>query len=184
MILAAIIACEVGFWVLLLGGLAARYLARRPRLGGLLLTLVPGIDLLLLALVLVDLLGGGTASWEHGIAAIYLGLSIAYGRRMVAWADVRFAHRFDGGPAPVKPAGAAYTRKCWADVLRTTLLVLIAGGVLGGLILLVNDPSRTEALAGFFRILGIILAIDVFWAIGYTVWPKPEPARPLLTQGA
>lgn len=58
------------------------------------------IGVVLLALVAVDLLGGGTASWQQGLAAIYIGISVAYGKRMAAWADVRFAHRFAGGPSP------------------------------------------------------------------------------------
>lgn len=175
MILAAIIACEIGFWVILLGGLAARYIARKPRLGAILLLLVPVIDLLLLCFVAIDLLGGATASWEHGVAAIYLGLSIAFGRRMVAWADVRFAHRFDGGPAPEKPTGRQYTVLCWQNVGRTLIMVAIAAAVLGGLILLVADASRTAALTDFFRILGIIFAVDFLWALSYTIWPKPDP---------
>ena len=172
MILAAIVLCEVGFWVVLLAGLAVRYLARRPRLGAVLLTLVPAIDLVLLALVAADLLQGGTASWQHGAAAIYIGLSVAFGRQMIAWADVRFAHRFAGGAAPKKLAGREYTAKCWQDVLRTLLMVIIAAAILGTLILVANDPAQTEALSGFFRVLGTIFAIDLIWAVSYTAWPR------------
>ncbi|MBK0421066.1 hypothetical protein JD292_03090 [Leucobacter sp. CSA2] len=174
MILAAIVACEVAFWIVLVGGLSARYLARKPRLGAALLLLVPVIDVALLSLVAIDLLRGATASWEHGLAAIYLGLSVAYGRRMVAWADVRFAHRFSGGPAPEQLTGRRYTVACWQNVGRTVIMVVIAAAVLGGLILLVSDPTRTAALSDFFRVLGIIFAIDFLWAVGYTIWPKPD----------
>ncbi|WOF22572.1 hypothetical protein N8K70_14410 [Microbacterium betulae] len=181
MILAAIVVCEVAFWVAILGGLAARYLLRRPHLGAALLILAPVIDLVLLALVAIDLLGGGTASWQHGLAAIYIGISVAYGKRMVAWADVRFAHRFARGPAPERLTGARYTAKCWRDVLLTGLAVVIAAAILGAIILLVNDAERTSALSGYFGILGIIFAIDVVWALSYTFWPK----RPVdATQGA
>lgn len=178
MILAAIVACEIGFWVALLAGLSARYLLRRPRLGAALLISAPVIDAVLLVLVAVDLFRGGTASWQHGLAAIYIGVSIAYGRRMVVWADLRFAHRFAGGAKPEPLAGIAYALKCWRDMLLTLLAVAIAGAVLGGLILLVNDPARTAALSGFFRILGIIVAIDFLWALSYTIWPKKLAARP------
>ena len=179
MILAAIVVCEVLFWVAILGGLAARYLLRRARLGAALLILAPVIDAVLLALVAADLLGGATASWQHGLAAIYVGISVAYGKRMVAWADVRFAHRFAGGPAPERLTGMRYTLKCWRDVLLTTLAVGIAAAILGSIILLVNDAERTAALSGYFGILGIILAIDLVWALSYTVWPKrsAEPAQ-------
>lgn len=33
MLIGIIVACEVGFWVILLAGLVARYLLRLPRLG-------------------------------------------------------------------------------------------------------------------------------------------------------
>lgn len=172
MILAAIVVCEVAFWVAILGGLASRYLLRRPRLGAGLLILAPVIDVVLLALVAVDLLGGGTASWQHGLAAIYIGVSVAYGTRMVQWADVRFAHRFAGGPAPERLVGTRYTITCWRDVLRTGLAVVIAAAILGTIIALVDDGQRTSALSGCFGILGIIFAVDVLWALSYTIWPR------------
>ena len=50
--------------------------------------------------------GGGSANWSHGLAATYLGVSVAFGPRMVPWADQRFAHRFAGGPPAVAPAAA------------------------------------------------------------------------------
>ncbi|MFD3446371.1 hypothetical protein ACFDTO_17390 [Microbacteriaceae bacterium 4G12] len=172
MILTAIVACEVTFWVFLVGGLTARYLLHRPRLGALLLIGAPVVDVLLLALVAVDLLGGGQASVHHGIAALYIGVSVAYGHRMIAWADVRFQHRFNGGPAPKAPTGWAYTAKCWKDVARTALAAVIAAGILAALIALVNSPARTQDLTGFFPILGLVVAIEIVWAASYTVWPK------------
>jgi hypothetical protein len=179
MVLTAIVACEVAFWVVILAGLAARYLLRRPRLGAALLILAPVIDVVLLVLVAVDLLGGSTASWQHGVAAIYIGISVAYGRRMVVWADVRFTHRFAGGPAPVRLTGARYTSACWRDVLLTGVAVVVAGAILGSMILVVDDAQRTAALSGCFGILGIIFAVDVVWALSYTIWPrKPAPASP------
>lgn len=175
MILALIVACEVSFWVAILAGLAVRYVLRRPKLGAALLIAAPVIDLVLLVLVAVDLLRGGTASWEHGVAAIYIGFSVAFGHQIIAWADARFAHRFAGAPRPAPLTGRAYTVKCWKDVGRTVLMSVIAGGISGGLILLVGDPERTGELAINFRVLGIILAIDLIWAISYTIWPK-KPA--------
>lgn len=176
MVLAAIVVCEVAFWVAILAGLAARYLLQRPRLGAALLVLAPVIDLLLLTLVAVDLLGGGTASWQHSLAAIYIGVSVAYGKRMVAWADAHFKYRFAGGSAPEKLTGTDYTVKCWRDVLLTGLAVTIAAAILGAIILLVNDSERTSALSGNFGILGIVLAIEFIWALSYTIWPKKPAA--------
>lgn len=176
MILIAIVACEVAFWVAILAGLAARYLLRRPRLGAALLVLAPVIDAVLLALVAIDLLGGATASWQHGLAAIYIGISVAYGARMVAWVDVRFQHRFAGGPPPQRLTGSRYTAKCWWDVLRTSVAAAIAAGILGAIIVLVGDAERTAALTGYFRILGVMVTIDVIWALSYTIWPKKPAA--------
>jgi hypothetical protein len=175
-VLGLIIACEVAFWVAVLGGLAARYVANRPRLGLVLLFAAPAVDVVLLLLVAVDLLGGGTASWHHGLASLYVGISVAYGHRMIAWADAKFATRFRGAAPRPKLAGAAYTVACWKDAARTLLAVAISGAILGGLILIVGAPARTEELRGFFPLLGVILGIDVLWAVSYTVWPKKAAA--------
>ena len=174
-ILVAIIACEIGFWLANIGGLVARYVLRRPRLGAALLLAAPVIDLILLVLVGVDLLSGGTASWHHGLAALYIGISVAYGHRMVAWADAKFAEWFRGAkPRPAR-YGWDYARSCWRDVPRTLVAVAIAAAVLGGLILLVGAPDRTSELMRFFPILGVILAADTLGALSYTVWPKRAP---------
>ena len=55
MIAVAIVVCEIAFWVLLLGGLTARYPLRRPRLGAILLVAVPLVDAVLLALSLIHI---------------------------------------------------------------------------------------------------------------------------------
>lgn len=178
MILAAVVACEIAFWVVILGGLTARYLLRRPRLGVVLLAAAPVIDVALLVLATSDLLNGATASWQHGLAAIYVGVSVAYGRRMVIWTDTRYKYRFAGGEAPERLVGARYTAKCWRDAILTTLAVGIAGAILGVTIWIVDDSSRTEALSGFFNILGVLVVIDVVWALSYTIWPK-RPKQPL-----
>ncbi|WP_119698352.1 hypothetical protein [Microbacterium halotolerans] len=177
MILIAIIACEIGFWVAILAGLTARYLAGRPKLGAALLIAAPVIDLLLLGLVAIDLVGGSDASWHHGLAAVYIGVSVAYGHRMIAWADAKFATRFRGAAPRPKLTGTAYTIACWKDVVRTMLAAGIAGAILLGLIYVVAAPARTAELQGFFPLLGLIVGIDLLWAISYTVWPKKTPAQ-------
>lgn len=176
MILVAILVCEVGFWVAILAGLSARYVLNRPKLGGLLLVVAPIIDAVLLVLVTVDLLRGGTASWHHGLAGLYIGISIVYGHRMIAWMDARFAARFRGAPRPTPLSGVAYAVACWKDVARTLLAAAITTAILGGLVLVVADPARTTALLGIFPVLGIVFVIDVLWAISYSLWPKR--ARP------
>lgn len=177
LVLAVIVACEVGFWVLIVAGLVTRYVLGRRRLGLVLLALTPVVDLVLLAATVVDLRHGATATGAHALAAVYLGFSLAYGHAMIRWADVRFAHRFAGGPAPVKLYGAAYARRCWADVLRTGLGAAVAGGLMLLLATMVDDPSRTEVLTDLQPVLGIVVAAEVLWAVSYTLWPRREPAR-------
>ncbi|MGO2658233.1 hypothetical protein [Mycetocola reblochoni] len=176
MILAIIIACEIGFWVAIAAGLATRYLLRRPRVGAVLLAMAPVIDLVLLTATAVDLSRGATASWHHGLAAIYLGFSIAYGHRMIAWADVRFAHRFASGPPPVRLTGRRHTLACWADVARSGLACAIAAAVVGALVLWVAAPERTAALESVFPLLGVVMTVELITAISYTLWPRPPAA--------
>ena len=175
MLVVVIVACEVMFWVFLVAGLSARYLLRRPRLGAVLLALSPAADLVLLGATALDLRGGATATFAHGLAAIYLGFSIAYGHALVRWADVRFAHRFAGGEAPRKKYGAEYARACWIDVARSALAVATTASVLGLLWLIAGDSARTQALLDAGRIALVILGIDAVWAISYTLWPRRQP---------
>lgn len=177
MILTVIVACEIGFWVLVLLGLIARYPLRRPRLGLVLLALTPVVDLVLLAATAIDLSRGATATIFHGLAAVYLGFSVAYGHKMISWADSRFAHRFADGPAPAKRYGRAYAVESWRDALRTGIAVAIAAGVLWALISVSGDAERSEALNGMFGILGIVMAAELIWAISYSLWPKKAPAK-------
>lgn len=175
MILAVILFCEIAFWVAILVGLVLRYVARQPRAGLIVLALVPVIDLVLLVATAVDLRSGATATAVHSLAALYLGFSLAYGHRMIAWADRHFAHRFANGPKPEKLHGTAYTRANWADVGRTLIAVAIACALTWLLIAWVGHPERTVALESTYRWSGLILAIDTLWAMSYTIWPrKPE----------
>jgi hypothetical protein len=188
MIVAVIVACEVLFWVFIVAGLVARYVLRRQRLGGVLLAAAPLVDLILLTASVIDLRAGGTATMAHALAAIYIGGSVAFGHSMIRWADVRFAHRFAGGPAPTpKPkygrAHAAYERKAFA---RHVLAWAIGCGLLGAAILLIGDVSRTEALFNTARLWTLVLAIDGAISLSYTFSPKkpkpddvpsPEPQR-------
>lgn len=177
MILAIIITCEVGFWVLILFGLVARYPLKMHDLGLVLLALTPVVDIVLLAATAVDLSRGSTATIFHGLAAIYLGFSVAYGHKMIKWADSHFAYRFAAGPTPRKRYGADYMSECWRDAARTLLAAAIAAGVLWGLIVISGDPAHSSALEGMFRILGLIVAVELIWATGYTIWPKKAPVK-------
>lgn len=176
--LPAIIACEIGFWVLLVLGLATRYGLRRPRAASVLLWGVPLIDLVLLVLIVTDLRHGATADWSHGLGALYLGTSVVFGPAMIRWLDAKFARRFTSTPRPVAPGryGWDKARLEWAEFAKAVLAGAISAAVLAGCIAAVEDPSRTAELTAWFPRIGLVLGIWAITPISYTLWPKHPPA--------
>jgi len=173
-VLALIIGCEVAFWVVLALGLAARYLLRARKLSTALLVCVPLVDVLLLAASVLDLRRGAEAEVTHGLAAIYIGASVAFGGQLVGWADEHFAHRFAGGPSPARPPAAgrehaAHERRQW---LRHLLAYVLAVAVMGVFTLLVGDYTRTAPMWGPLRIWGVVVAIDFVISFSYTLAPR------------
>ncbi|GGK93788.1 hypothetical protein Ppa06_61990 [Planomonospora parontospora subsp. parontospora] len=177
MVLAVIIACEVGFWVLLALGLAFRYLWGMRRLSAVLLLCVPLLDVVLLVTAVIDMRGGAQGSWHHGLAAAYLAYSVVFGHRTLKWADARFAHRFAGGPEPERPpaGGTARTRYEWVMWIRIAVAYGLGCAVLYGLILMVGDPSRTAALNEFMIGASKVPLIALLWPLSYTLFPKKVP---------
>lgn len=178
MLLPVIIAAEIGFWVLLAAGLTARYLLGRRRSGAILLAAVPVVDLVLLVATVIDLSRGATADFTHGLAAAYIGVSLAFGHSMVRWADQRFAHRFAGGPPPWRPpsGGRARARYEWREFAKAALAWAVSCGLLLAAIAIVGDAERTEALEGWIVRLTLVLGIWALWPITHTLWPsKPAP---------
>ena len=168
MIAAAILAGEAAFWIVLLSGLTARYVLGRPRLGAALLLGVPLVDVVLLAVTAVHLAEGAQADWTHGLAAVYLGLSVVMGPALIRRVDRRFARHFaDAPPSTGHDAAAGRDRVAeeWRLWLRWVLAALVASAVLGALILVGGDANRTRALwanGGWFAQLG---AVTVVWLI-------------------
>lgn len=107
-----IVACEIGFWVVITLGLFTRYILKKNKLGLFFLALTPVIDLILLVVTGVDLYRGA-------IAAVYIGISIAFGRSMIEWADIRFQYYvMKQGSKPVKRFGIDYAKyyfKSWGQ---------------------------------------------------------------------
>jgi hypothetical protein len=132
-----IAASEIGFWVLLGAGLLARYALRLRRTSTVLLLLVPVLDLVLIGASLVDVAGGSPPGQVHGLAAVYLGGTVAFGHSLIRWADGWAAHRFGGAPRPGRKPKygaerAAYEWREWAKVALLTgiavaVMLLIAG---------------------------------------------------------
>ncbi|HJA03385.1 MAG TPA: hypothetical protein H9800_00785 [Candidatus Microbacterium stercoravium] len=165
-----IIACEIGFWVVLVAGLGARYILRRRLLSHILLVCVPLLDLALLTLIAWDLVANGaTAQFEHGLGALYLGFSLAFGHRIITVVDGRFAHRFAGAPAPrpIPKHGRERVVHEWRSWARMVVAAVIASAVLGTIIWVVDDAARTMELAVWIARVWFVTAI---WLIGWPVW--------------
>ncbi|ARZ67850.1 hypothetical protein M1P56_27665 [Streptomyces sp. HU2014] len=187
MIVTLIIVCEVGFWVLLAGGLSLRYLARMPRTGAAVLLLEPVLELVLLIATAVDLKNGAQADWKHGLAAVYIGFSVGLGHSTIKWADQRFAHRFAGGPPPVKPPryGMARAVHEWKTAARWILAAAVAIGLLQAATWYVGDAGDTSSLRGWQTRMLFVVGINLVIALSYTLWPKqPKPGTAAAEAGA
>lgn len=167
--------------VVLCLGLLSRYVLGQKRLGMGLLYCVPLIDLILLVATAFDLHSGTVANFFHGLAAAYLGFTIAFGRGMVQWADERFAFRFADGPEPQKaPAfgeeAIRYEWQLWFRALGacliTCILILLA-------ILYVGDTDKTEALVSWLPNMAFFVLLPwlIFGPLWVRVFPKKKPEQ-------
>jgi hypothetical protein len=183
MLLILIVACEFGFWLVLAAGLLARYALRRPRLGAGLLLLTPLVDVVLLVATTLDLRRGTEASVVHGLAAIYIGVSVAFGTAMVRWADVRVAHRLGTGPAPTPPPKwghehARHERRQWA---RHAFAWAVGSSLMVLAWLLVGDPERSERLLQTAQLWTLVLVVDGIISWSYTFSPRRQPEQDSMT---
>lgn len=176
---ALILACEVGFWVVLLVALAVRYLLERQRLSRALLLCLPLVDLLLLAFTAMDLRRGSTATFAHGLAAAYVGFTLAFGGMAVRWADAHFAHRFAAGPVPAKaPSGGwqavRYDFHLWG---RCIVACIITMALVEALVQFVGSGEATQPLLAWHKhAFGCIVFWFLFgpaWSLA-TVWRRPH----------
>lgn len=172
-----IVASEIAFWVVIILGLTVRYLFKQKKLGLLLLALTPVIDLLLLIITTVDLYRGAVASTAHAIAAVYIGVSIAFGKSMIEWADERFRYYVTKeGPKPKALYGMEHAKHYFKSWFRHALAYAIGAGLLAGSIYLIDDAPRTEALAGVLKLWTVVLGIDLIIALSHFTWPKKAKA--------
>ena len=166
---ALIVACEVGFWVILILALAARYLLRKEPLSRAMLLGLPLIDLLLLVFTAIDLRRGAPATFAHGLAAAYVGFTVAFGGLAVKWADAHFAHRFAAGPVPLKAPSRGweavrYELKLWG---RCIVACLITMTLVEALVQFIGISEATEPLLEWQkRAFGCI----VLWFFLGPVW--------------
>lgn len=168
-ILLTIAICEVGFWVLVIGGLCLRYLARMRRASTITLALLPVLDIVLIAAVALDLHRGGDVEFAHRLAGIYLGWTVVFAHSTVAWLDVRFAHRFAGGPAPVKPpkTGPQAYRNEIRGFVKWLCAAAIALVITYALAYTVADSEQAAALKTVIQPLGVI---TFFWFVTGPLW--------------
>ncbi|ATP40613.1 hypothetical protein CSE16_11435 [Solibacillus sp. R5-41] len=172
-----IVACEIGFWIVILLGLITRYILKFERLGLFFLALTPVIDLILLIVTATDLYNGATATQVHAIAAIYLGVSVAFGKSMIHWADERFVYYIQKkGPKPIRKTGYAHARHSMKGSLQHVLAYIIGAAFLVAMIFFINDPARTEVFLETLKIWALVLGIDFAFSISYFIWPRPEKA--------
>lgn len=164
-----IVGCEVAFWLVLILSLAVRYLLQREALSRWLLLSLPLIDVLLLAFTALDLRRGATATFAHGLAAVYVGFTLAFGSVAIRWADAHFAHRFASGPIPAKaPSGGwSAVRFDLALWLRCIVAWIIALALIEALIAYVANDDATQPLLGWYKHgFGCV----VLWFIFGPVW--------------
>ena len=168
----AIVACEIGFWVLIALGLLARYPLGMPRLGLVLLALTPAVDVALLVFTVVDLRSGGQPGLAHGLAALYLGFSVMFGKRAIAWAD-RMYRRKVRGEDVAEPDAGSKLHKEWVDFGRAIVAAGIAAAVLELCVVIAGGGPEALALRDWYPRLGLVLAI----------WFVTGPVGVLLTPG-
>lgn len=176
-----ILGCEIGFWVFVLLGLFTRYVLKQKRLGLFFLICTPLIDIVLIIATIIDIKNGAQANFFHGIAAIYIGMTVMYGHGMIQWADQRFAYRFAGGPIPEIAAkyGIDHARRERKGWFKHLCAWAIGNGILYGMILYIGQSEQTQALATLSKIWTTVLIVDFLISFSYTVWKKeqPEPKR-------
>jgi hypothetical protein len=164
-----IVGCEIAFWLVLLLSLVFRYLLRKQMLSKWLLWSLPLIDLLLLGFTALDLRSGTTATFAHGLAAAYLGFTVAFGSTVIKWADERFAHRYAAGPKPklLPTTGWEVVRfdlKLW---LRCIVACIIALALLELIIAFVANDTATQPLLIWYKhAFGCVF----FWFIFGPTW--------------
>lgn len=170
-----IIACEIGFWLFVIGGLTARYVWKKKNWSTFLLICTPIVDVFLLIFTIVDLKNGAVATTVHGIAAIYIGVSIGFGPQMIRWADGYFNYWFGNGEKPVKVKyGKAYAKRERQGWYRHLLSWIIGGGILLGMILYIGDISKTERLLNILYLWSFVVLVDFIISFSYSLFPRRQ----------
>jgi hypothetical protein len=159
----AIGACEIGFWCLVVAGVLVR--RRWRRAGAALMLAAPLTDLVLLTLVAISLRAGRSADSTTGLAAVYLGVSVVFGRDLVGVVDR------SASPGRQRTAGAdraERARRAWAGWRRAVFAASISAALLGGCIALAGDAD-TRPLVGWYANLAVVLLVWLLHPLAATL---------------
>ncbi|WP_058304484.1 hypothetical protein [Gorillibacterium timonense] len=131
--------------------------------------------MILLVLTGYDLYRGATATTAHGLAAVYIAVSVMFGRDLIRWADERFKYYLiRTGSKPVKRFGLEHSRHYFKGFLKHVGAYLIGSALLLGLVALIDTPPRTTALSGVTQGWAVILGIDLLITTSYFIWPRKQ----------
>lgn len=171
-----IIACEIGFWVLLALGLFVRFVLKLTTLSKFILLCVPLLDVALLIATTIDLDSGKPAEFAHGLAAAYLGFTVVFGHSIIQWADGVVSYKYYSGKNLKNLAyGWSYAKYEWGQWLKGLLACAIAAALLSLAILYIDNPMKTEALTQWYSHLFWLLAIWLIaWPLWYTIFQKQQ----------
>ena len=170
-----IVICEISFWIVIALGLIIRYIFRLKKLGFLFLALTPVIDLLLLIITTIDLLNGAKAELPHAIAAVYISVSLVFGKSVIRWFDDRFRYYIiRKGDKPIKLTGYNYSKYYVKTWLKHLLSYCIGMSLLFLIKIIINNNEQTGALDGVIHTWSIVIIIDLIICITYFIWPPKE----------
>ncbi|WP_232223975.1 hypothetical protein [Anoxybacteroides tepidamans] len=173
-----IVICELLFWVFVVSGLFTRYVLKWKKTSAWLFFCTILADVVLLIIAIMDLSRGETAQLTHALAAVYIGISIVYGRRAIQWADDQFVRRVMkiSRPAANVPrfgkAHAKYERQGW---YRHWFAWAIGNAIILLMIWLVGDFMKAKELIKVTLFWSLILCGDFLWSFSYTIWPRKAP---------
>lgn len=169
MLLALIGLLEILFWVCLFSGLFVRYVFGWQRISVALLILTPFTDLVQLIVALFDVAGGGYPSFLHGMAAFYIGFSIAGGQQVIHMMDARFSARFNGVRAqktskrvrsPKQQLQLAY--KDWRRCVYASVVSLLI------LVTLIAVAGYRKSFWLIYWVIVVLFTVVMWWILG--VW--------------
>ena len=171
----AIIIAEILFWVVIVLGLVVRYVFKQQKLSFYLFVCIPIIDVILLVMTAVDLYYGGKGTIAHALAAVYLGISIVYGKSMIQWADNLFQRLvYKKKTAKAKLYGMEYGIQQLKGALKHLAAYVIGALFLALMLYLSKESFENSAFYQILRLWTIVVVIDFIIAILYIIFPRKK----------